>query len=286
MDWDRYASVVSEYDRLTAYAQQVSMATVGIVLPEPHQRYGEMIFVKLLAHCITLRYLAPDPTRRNPQELWDIGSASAVARSIVEAYDAMAYIALGAVDMEERSFRILLWELHDVSRRIKILSAIGSSNPQYIDLLSKGETLKSRLKEHSHFARSSSSLPKKVNDGDPPPYYLSQRERCIAHSIDFDYYNAVTMKLSQYVHTLPFSVHQLMSFKAGSPEALHLMSLPLQYSLVFLSRAVEGMAALFPEIVPPPTKEVETSILVWSAIATRGVKMELMGADRNNTTLQ
>ena len=172
MDWQKYSSINAEYARLTEYAQHVSATTVGVVPLDDRQRYGEKIYVKLLAHSLTLKQLAPDPDRKNAQELWDLGSMSSVARCIVEAYDAMAYIALGSVASEEREFRVLLWELHDVSRRIKMLEAVGTSDLQFDHLRSLRRDLKRKVCQHSHFKSVNGSFAKKVNDDDPPPLSL------------------------------------------------------------------------------------------------------------------
>ena len=272
MDWKRYASVIAEYDAILAYAKQVSTALVGIVPNERYQQYAEQIFVKMLAHCVTLRLLAPDPSRRIPAELWDLASVSAIARAVIEAYDAMAYVALGDIEPEEREFRLLLWELHDANRRAKMLESIGSTDPRYFEILTTGKSLRAKAIVLPFFSRTNKTVQKKIEDGDPPPFHLSQRERCAAYRINFDYYNAMTMQLSQYVHTLPFSIHQLFEFKAGSPEALHLMSLPMQYMLAFLSRGVEGIRSLFPEAGAAPSASVDNSIKVWSGVLERGVK--------------
>lgn len=274
MDWKRYTSVVAEYDAILSYAKEVSAALVGIVPSEQYRQYAEQIFVKMLAHCITLRLIAPDPARRTPAELWDLASLSAIARSIVETYDAMAYVALGEVEPDEREFRLLLWELHGASRRAKMLESIGSTDPRYLEILATGTSLRERAIALPFFARTSKTVQKKVEDGDPPPFHLSQRERCVAYRVNFDYYNAATMQSSQYVHTLPLSIHQLFEFKAGTPEALHMMSLPLQHTLAFLSREIEGIRSLFPEVDTAPSASVDTSIKVWSGVLERGVKSD------------
>lgn len=272
MEWSRYSTLVTEYDAIFSSAKTLSDGLKGLVPTTPHQGYAEQIFVKLLAHSITLRQLSPDPERKKSGELWDLASVSAIARSIVETYDALAYIALGEASLEERQFRILLWELHDANRRCKMLEAIGSSDPRYFDIVAKDQKLHERVVAHALFAQLNKSLQKKVQDREPPSYHLSQRERCLAYRINYDYYNAVTMQLSQYVHTLPFAIHQLFNFKASSPEALHLMSLPMQYSVAFLCRAIEGMRLLFPEMTSRSAPFVEQSIAVWSGVVERGVK--------------
>lgn len=272
MDWKRYASIVAEYDAVLSYARDTSAALVGIVPSERYKQYAEQILVKMLAHCITLRLLSPDPARLAPGELWDLASESAIARAIVETYDAMAYVALGEIEPEEREFRLLLWELHDASRRSKMLESIGSTDPRYFEIRASSRSLCERVVAHPFFARTSESVQQKVKRGDPPPFHLSHRERCAAYSVNFDYYNATTMQLSQYVHTFPFSIHQLFEFKAGTPEALRMMSLPLQYALAFLSREIEGIRSLFPNVGTAPALSVDTSIKFWSGVLEHGIK--------------
>ena len=78
------------------------------------------------------------------------------------------------------------------------------------------------------------------------------------------------MFLSQYVHTFPFSLHQLMEFRAGEPEALRLSSLPLQYSMAFLAKAVVGIVGIWPEESVDPPLGVQHIIDKWLPIAKWG----------------
>jgi hypothetical protein len=113
----------------------------------------------------------------------------------------------------------------------------------------------------------------KLENNDPPSYYLSQRERCEIYDVNFDYYNAVTMQLSQYVHSFPFAIHQLLRFKAGNAEELGMMSLPLQYALPFLSRVTDEMRLLFPFHTPQPPSRTAKSMRLWRNIYVNGVKV-------------
>ncbi len=272
MDWARYKAIVAEYDAMGAYATRVSDALIGLTPSEPHRLYAEKIFVKLLAHCISLRQLSPDPERRIQQELWDLSSTSVIARSIIEAFDALMYISLHEVEPIEREFRLLLWELHDSDRRRKMLDNVGSNDPRFSDVAASNERLHEQVVRHDHFSQLSRHFQKRIQDRDPPAFYNSQRDRCAASHIDFDYYNATTMQLSQYVHTLPFAIHQLFKFRAGQPDELRMMSLPLQFTLPFLARTIEGIRSLFPRPDLSPSTDVEISMAVWSAVAKRGVK--------------
>ncbi|MBX3658555.1 MAG: hypothetical protein KF740_08995 [Ramlibacter sp.] len=272
MDRQRYKEILSEFDAAGDHAASVSAALVGLAPAEPHRMYAEQIFVKLLAHCLTLRRLSPAPESSSQPELWDLSSNSVLARAAIEAFDALAYLALTPQEPALREFRLLLWELHDANRRAKMLGHIGSVDPRLADIQASSKQLYERAVRHKHFGSLSKSLQKRVHEQDPPSFMNSQRERCQANGIDHDYFNALTMQLSQYAHTSPFSVHQLFEFRAGSPDALRMMSLPVQFVLPFMLRATAGMRSLFPGITPDPSEGVSVSLAVWTEISSRGVK--------------
>jgi hypothetical protein len=266
----RYAEILAEFDLVGNLAVAASQRLLGLRPAEPCLSYAEQIFVKLLAHCISLRRLSPDSARTG-QEVWDLSSTATIARSVIEAYDALAYIALAAVPSDEREFRVLLWELHDVSRRAKMLDLIGSTDPRRKDIVRQAHQLTKNLVEHPRFSGLSNALQRKVRSGDPPQFANSQRERCQEADVNHGYYTAITMQLSQYAHTSPYAVHQLSRFRAGQPEARRLISLPIQYALVFLVRAVTGVQSLFPEARLPMSDALLKSIAVWTAVSRLGV---------------
>lgn len=271
-EWTRYQKTVREFEAILEHAKAVSSSLVGTIPGEDHMSYGEQIFVKLLAHCVTMRRLAPDPYRRTPNELWDLPSMAAIARCAIEAHDAFLYIATGAITSEERDFRLRLWEFHDKTRRLRMLEAIGSKDPKTDEIRLESVRLFDEVRTHPFFVLVSAGVRRKVLDGDPPPFHLSQRERCDAFGINYDYYNAITMQLSQYVHSLPFSVHQLFSFRAGTSDVLPLMSLPMQFVLPFLSRVTDEMRLAFPEKAPRPPSRTAKTMALWRIISSQGVK--------------
>lgn len=153
-----------------------------------------------------------------------------------------------------------------------MLEHIGSKDPRLADILASARALYEQVTRHTCFNTLSKPLQKRVHDQDPPPFVNSQRDRCLANGINHDYYNVVTMQLSQYAHTLPFAVHQLFSFRAGGAEALRMMSLPFQFVLPFLLRATAGVRLLFPDITPEPPENVAVSLAVWTGVSAEGIK--------------
>lgn len=285
MDRSRYNELIAEFSAASNHARDVSRALAGLTCVEPHRLYAELIFVKLLAHCITLRRLSPAVDGSPQTELWDLPSNSVIARAAIEAFDALAYVALQPVKPVQREFRILLWELHDDNRRAKMLEHIGSQHPRCAEILASAQGLEQRVIEHPCFNTLSPSLQKKIRSHDPPAFINSQRDRCLANGINHDYYNFVTMELSQYAHTLPYAVNNLSKFRAGDAEALQMMSLPIRYVLPFLLRATEGLRLLFPGITPQPPKNVSKSMTIWNQILAKGLNTitAITGTDHDNS---
>jgi hypothetical protein len=270
--WNKYRGSVRQFDAVLEHAKAVSSSLVGRQPPNANASYGEQVFVAILTHCVTLRRLAPDSNRQIPNELWDLPSMCAIARCAIEAHDSFLYIAGTAVPSKERDFRISLWEFHDKTRRLKMLESLGSKNPEIDKIRGECPPLLQKIKTHPTFQTIAPAVQRRVMEGNPPAFHLSQKERCQSDGFDFDYHHTVTMQLSQYVHTFPFALHQLFSFRAGSNDALHLMSLPLEFVLPFLGRVTNEMRAILQQETPDPPARTARTMAIWDAIYRRGVK--------------
>jgi hypothetical protein len=268
--WSDYRTKLREFDAVLEHGKAVSAALTGLSPALPHVSYGEQIFVKLLGHCISLRRLAPDPTQQ-PREQWDLPSMSALARCVIEAHDAFEYIAGHPVTESERSFRIRLWELHDATRRLKALGGIGSTDPAVAGILADAARLQLALEGHEYI----SSLPEglkaelrlRLRRSDPPDFHLSRRQCCALSGVNADWHKAVTMQLSQHVHTLPFSIHHLSQLQADTPHALRLVAMPLLFALPFLVRTIQGMDVLLPGRAPRPPSRTARTMALWRGVA-------------------
>jgi hypothetical protein len=270
MSPERYRNVLREFDQLLAHGRSVSERLTGREFSRKEVSYADAIYTKLLCHAISLRKLSPSLSQE--PELWDVASAAAVARSLIEAFDALAYVGLHSITESERQFRILLWELHDQQRRLQMLERVRSTNPQVGDIRKRAAALLGSVTGHPFYASVLKDIQRKITKGDAPAFHLSQRDLNIASGINHDYHTTATMFLSQYVHTFPFSLHQLMEFRAGEPEALRLSSIPLQYSMAFLAKAIQGMIHIWPEGHVEPPDGVRDLLARWLFIAERGVE--------------
>jgi len=84
--------------------------------------------------------------------------------------------------------------------------------------------------------------------------------------IDKDYYKNVFMFLSSYVHSHPFSIQQLMGFRAGEEDSLRLMNIVIQYSSLYLSLSIRDFISVIPIEIGIDEK-IKQIIEIWSGIA-------------------
>ncbi len=270
---DRYKTICTDFDTLVTYGIRVSTSLGGKNAPHDREYYADRIFSKLLCHAITLKHIVPtglSPVAAGYSELWDVSSACAVSRALLEAYDTLAYVAIEDVQVGEREFRILLWKLHSAERRQKMLRLIGSTAPAVLEVDKNVTELRQKLTTHDFFDSVEAGLKRKARNGNVPPFHLSQAGRNKRAGVNHEYYNAALMFLSSYVHTHPFSVHQLMEFRAGDPESLRLMSSPVQYASGFLAKGIEGTSLVFGDIVPLPSEAESEIQSTWIEIIRNG----------------
>jgi hypothetical protein len=266
----RYRDAYDEFSSLLAYAVALIEAQAGHEPDNEREFYGERIFGKLVCHGMSLKRLSPSPPPVHARELWDVSSSYAIARTLIETYDALAYVAFELLEPMEREFRLSLWKLHAEERRAEMLRLIGST--EAVALQARVVELKQAMLAHPFLPQAGTELRMKLQKGEIPPYHLTQRERGKRAEIDRDYHRAVVMHLSSHVHTHPFSVYQLFQFQAGEPECLRLMSIPLQYSAAFLAKAIDGMIAIFHPRVPAVSPTLRRALDSWNELLRKGVK--------------
>jgi hypothetical protein len=268
--FDRYVEIFSDFERLLQCGMEISRLLVGTKTVETHLSYADPIFTKLLCHAISLRTLSPTPKQGVGGELWDLPSACAIARCIIEAHDVLCYLVFNAISLEERELRTLIWKLHDKQRRLKMLEAIKSKDPRVEEIREDIKALLEKVTAHPTFSTLSNHHRKKILC-DAPSFLVSQRELNQANSVNHDYHTSATMWLSQYVHTFPMALHQLFDFKAGTPDALRLSSMPIQYSSGFMAKAIVGMASVFPGANINVTADDAFLFSKWCDIVEQGV---------------
>ena len=270
-EFDRYKKVYKEFSLLLDAGKELIELQVGLKPNYIHENYGEKIFIKLWCHGNTLLQLSPQISGSTKQ-LWDVSSHYAISRTLIETYEALFYISIDEVDEIERDFRIKFWRLHSEARRSQMLDLIGSKHPELNDVKKEVEVLHSQILGHPHLDKCENGLRTKLEKKKYSPYHIHQAERDRRAEINRDYHKAVVMQLSSHIHTHPFSVYQLMDFKAGDPECLSLMSISLQYSSAFLAKAIHDYSVLFQPRIPDYSMEVKNLLSLWKIVLKNGVK--------------
>lgn len=272
MSPERYSTILGEYDAILGHACAMSGRLVGHAVAERHLSYAETIFTKLLCHAISLRQLSPTLNPSLPLELWDIGALCAIARTLIEAFDALAYVSLHSVPPAERELRILVWELHDKEHRLHMAEDIGASGPDIEAVRTDANILHEAVTGHALYSDLSKDTKRSIIDRKAPAFLRSKKDRNTASGINHDYYNSVTMFLSQYVHTLPFALNQLTLTHAGDSGALQIVAMPLQYSMPFIAKAIIGIGSLWPEAQVEMPDALRNKVELWILLAEQGVK--------------
>lgn len=194
-----------------------------------------------------------------------------MTRALIETYEALFYIAIDKIDAEERDFRINFWKPHSEDRRKKLLNLIESKNSALVDVAVDVENLHKLVVNHP-FLNNFPDLRSKIQKREYQPFHLNQSQRNQRASIDDAYYKAIYMQLSAHLHTHPFSVHQLIDFRASNPECIRLMTVAVHYSTAFLVKAILGLQVLFGPRIPEEKPSVTNILFLWNELVSRGAK--------------
>jgi hypothetical protein len=274
-NWGEYRSRVREFDAVLEHGK-AALAALGSVEPDSARiHYGAQIYAKLVAHAAALRRLAADPAEAGVGTLWDMPSMCAIAHCAVEAHDVFDYVAGHDVGDEERSFRVLLWAVHDATRRVKALdAAMGATDERINGIRADAERLKGDLEAHAFLATLPAELQQELRRrlaaGQPPAFHLGLKQRCASSGVDADWHAAVTRQLQHYVHTLPFTTHQLAHLSLDSAEAIRLVALPLFATLPFLARVIDALTLALPGRLPMPPSRTGRTMQAWRQVARTG----------------
>lgn len=269
-NWPTYHRARRQLDAIVDHGRAISDAVVGEELEHGPRNYVEQLYVKLLSHCITLQNILP-PVSQNKTHLWDISSAASIARCAIEAHTCIYFISSPTISDEESVFRVALWDFVDTCRRLAILTELNNDSPNRPKLSERAEKQKDALKGMSIFKSVSAELRKKIDNNDPPHFHISKKTLCAEMGINYGFYSAAQMHLSQSVHSLPMSITNLMLMEAGDEKSVRAIVLPIYYTLPFLSRATKRFREIFPNRTPQPPARTRTEMETFIAIAAIGM---------------
>jgi len=251
-------------------ATLLSHAASGRETTEWRVECGSYAFAKLCAHSLSVITLSPKPGNPMSGRLWDFSSICAITRAAVESYLALFYIAIDPISPEERSFREAVWTFQAEHKRLALLRLANSRSAQLPALQQQVVRLQKAVVDHPYYSRVDPSKQGRIRKGELP-ILATNSELAERAGVSLAYYRAVYRFLSSYVHTYPYCVSQLASFRAGDPEALRMIAIVLRYCLAFSSLGVRDFLRLFADLPAPPTQAQEI-IDTWVFVAGQSGK--------------
>jgi hypothetical protein len=106
------------------------------------------------------------------------------------------------------------------------------------------------------------------------PCYLTRQEISESAGIDYRYYKSTYIFLSNYVHTLPFSIFQLNILRAGSDELISLFTESINYCNGFLCLTLRDFKKIFPDQAAIIQKHILDLIKIWEFLVKNIVKSQ------------
>jgi hypothetical protein len=243
---------------------QISTATEGR-LTDWRGLNASLVFAKLCATCISFLRLIPSSTFYTPAknlQLWDLSSAASLCRNLVEAYYVLVYLKTAPTDEEDADFQQALWEYHAAFERYDMLRSILPDSRRLPELAATMTKCRAKLQESPQFLQLSSGHQKKILAGKkfklPSNVELSQVAR-----ISENYYRGRYKYCSTFAHSAPFSISQLNSFRAGTPDSERVLSALIGTATGYTALAIRDFVHLFPDQESTLRPEVSDRILIW-----------------------
>jgi len=245
----KYLKDLRTLETLYKTAMKLSLITTGREVNTWRESYGSHIFSKICLTGIAILKLLPKRAFNMAPvdlEIWDISSVCILARSLIDTYNVFHYLIIEKVDKDELEFRFVLWNLHDVSERIKGLELMKSKRSEMNNLKQNLQNLREKLKNNNFYQKIDSKKQKDFIKGDKG-IFLTNAKISENAGINPNYYRVAYKYLSQYVHTYPFSISQMAKFRAVDSESLALLHGVVGYCTGYLSVSIRDFLKVFPD---------------------------------------
>ena len=247
MNMEMYHQQLSELKVLCDSAYSLAFKQNRPVKNE-QEKLGAYIFAKMCLHSIAIIRMLPKSQiyiKVQNKNLWDISSVCAMVRCISDAYNGYYYLIIDdTISDDERSARLVLWDLHGECERLNMLETFKSENLRLADLRKNIDVLKQRLQK-THFFQSLRVQQRERYIKGRDWSFLKDERICQRAGINLDRYLAMDKYLSNHIHTLPFAIQQL-NVNPNDPEGINLFVSAVRYCSGYLSLAIRDYCILFP----------------------------------------
>jgi len=205
---DDYMRVVGMLDNIVRECMYVSRSYSGITSPSAKHYYSSVLFTALVTKGVTLAQIMPfTPWLDKRIEHWDYASAAGIVRTMLELRIAFYYLCSEECDEEEWECRWNIFNLHDCTSRIRMLTAIDN-NEEVEKLSQAADEIRDRLRVNSFFETLPEKKKKTALHGQSA--YLSPLEDIAEKAgIEKAKFRWLYVLLSSHVHALPMSFFRI-----------------------------------------------------------------------------
>jgi len=267
---DGYRHAYDEARTVLDEAIALSFKKHGRQSDNRRQHAGNLAFNIIVGHMHALLMLAPvGPLGGNAphKELWNLTSMATLARSLVDAYYTMFYLAGDQITEEASAFRSLIWDYHNKKECLEMLCLVGSTSNELDKIEYEILSMKKSIETHGEYASQSKEIRKAIIKG-KQPFIMTNSQLSEKAGISPKYYRLVFMFLSGFVHAHPFSMSHLSTFRAGDDASLNSMMQILRYGTSYFCFALRDFKKLFPELSSTLNKETDILIDEWIGVVS------------------
>lgn len=243
---------------------EISMATQGRTT-DWRGLQTSLVFAKLCATCISFLRLIPSSTFYTPAktlQLWDLSSAAALCRCLIESYYVLVYLRVRPADKVDAEFQRLLWEFHEAYERHKMTLRVLPDSPKLPQLQARVNDCRTSLESSACFQRLSERHQQKILKG--KQFKLASGiELSRVAGVSQNYYAGRYKYCSAFAHTAPFSISQLDAFRAGTPASEDILNALVGTATGYTALAVRDFTGLFPDQAATLSADDRQLINVW-----------------------
>ena len=257
-------SVTDTLDELCECVMQISGGTQGRPTDWRGQQ-ASLLFAKLGITCVSFLRVIPGSrfyAAADKRLFWDLSAAASLCRNLIEAYYVLFYLSTEPANKEEQEFQEALWEFHAVSERHEMILTALPSSQKLPEIEAALVTKRERLERSSIFQGKSAGYQRLLLSGKnfklPDNIELSR-----AAGISEFYFRSQYKYCCTFAHSSPFSISQLDSLQAGTPEAERVFRMLVNLTTGYTACAIRDFIRKHPDQQETLSDNVLQSIAIW-----------------------
>lgn len=203
-----YAEVLERVVNATAQCMELSRQYSGIASPTSRHYFASVIFTSLITRAVTLVFIAPySPWSKRTFEHWDHASVANVARTVLEMRLNFRYLCSQPVDDIEWDCRWNLFNLHDCTARIDLMTAMADAT-EIDGLAGQAEELRQRLRDNVYFLSLTEKRQRELLRG-KKAHLVALEDIAVDTGLELRTFKMMWQLMSSHVHALPFSFYRV-----------------------------------------------------------------------------